>query len=92
MNKLASIIRVAVVLALSSFALLFLFGEEVDENLMAWMLHFLFDKGLALIAIMIVARLYKRWSKTDPWFIAYEAWCKQAEDAPNPMCHKNNEG
>ena len=79
-------------MALSSFALLFLFGEELDENLMVWMLHFLFDKGLALIAIMIVARLYKLWSKTDSWFIAYEEWCKKGEDAPNLICLKNNEG
>ena len=92
MNKLASIIRVAVVLALSTFAFLYLFGEELDENLSAWMLHFLIDKALAFLAILVVVRLYKRWSKIDPWFIAYEEWCKKGEDAPNPMCLKNNEG
>lgn len=86
MNKLVSIIRVAVVLALSTFAFLYLFGEELDENLSAWMLHFLFDKALAFISILVVVRLYKRWSKTDAWFIAYEKWCKEGEDNPNPMC------
>lgn len=90
MNKLVSIIRVAVVLALSTFALLFLFGEELDENLSAWIHHFLIDKALAFLAFMVVARLYKRWSKTDPWFIAYEEWSKKAEDTPNPMYIKNN--
>lgn len=92
MNKLVSIIRVAIVLALSTFALFYLFGEELDENLSAWMLHFFIDKALAFFAFYVIVRLYKRWSKTDPWFIAYEKWCKKAEDAPNPMCLKNNEG
>ena len=91
MNKLVSIIRVAVILAVSTFGFLFLFGEELDENLSAWTLHFIIDKALAFLSILVVVWLYKRWSKIDPWFIAYEAWCNKAEDAPNPMCLENCE-
>lgn len=90
MNKFVSIIRVAIVLALSAFAFLFLFGDESDESLSAWVLQFIIDKALAFLAILVVVRLYKRWSKTDPWFIAYEEWSKKAEDTPNPMYVKNN--
>lgn len=85
MNKLVSIIRVAVILALGLFGFLFLLAEELDENLSAWITHFIIDKALAFIAILVVVRLYKRWSKTDAWFIAYDEWCRKDEDAPNPM-------
>lgn len=92
MNKLISIIRVVVFLAVSTFGLFFLFGEELDEKLSTWILHFITDKAIAFLAILIAVRLYKHWTKIDPWFIAYEEWCKEGEDAPNPMCLKNNEG
>ncbi|MBD5200754.1 MAG: hypothetical protein HDS85_01720 [Bacteroidales bacterium] len=81
MNKLVSIIRVAIVLVLSSFGFFFLLGEELDENLSDWMLHFLIDKTLAFLAILVVVRLYKQWRKTDPWFIAYEEWSRRGEDS-----------
>jgi len=90
MNKLVSIIRVAIFLALSTFAFLFLFGEEQDEDLTAWMFHFLIDKTLAILAIFVIARLYRHWSKIDPWLIAYEKMCKEVEDKPNPMYFDNN--
>ncbi|MDE6339591.1 MAG: hypothetical protein K2K97_07380 [Muribaculaceae bacterium] len=92
MNKLVSIIRVVIVLALSLAAFLFLFGVELDKNTSAWMFHFIIDKALAFLAIFVIVRLYMRWSKTDPWFIAYDVWCKNVDEAPNPMCIKNEEG
>lgn len=91
MNKLISIIRVVVFLNVSTLGLFFLFGEE-DEKLSTWILLFITDKAIAFLAILIAIWLYKRWTKIDPWFIAYEEWCKKGDDAPNPMCIKNNEG
>lgn len=88
MNKTISILRILIILALSSFAFLFLLAEEQDENQTAFIFHFLADKTLAIAAFLLIARLYKRWCKVDPWFLAYEKWCKKAEDAPDPMCLK----
>lgn len=90
MKTLTSIIRLTILLTLGVVAFLFLFGEEMDEKLSLFLMHFIIDKALAFLAFMVVARLYKRWSKTDPWFIAYEEWSKKAEDTPNPMYIKNN--
>lgn len=90
MKTLTSIIRLTILLTLGVVAFLFLFGEEMDEKLSLFLMHFIIDKALAFLAFMVVARLYKRWSKTDPWFIAYEEWSKKAEDTPNPMYIKKN--
>lgn len=84
MNKLVSIIRIAVLLALGMFAFLFLCGEEQDENLSAWMFHFLVDKALAFLAFYVIVRLYKRWRKVDPWLKAYDKMCEEDLDQPNP--------
>lgn len=85
MNKTISIIRIAILFVLSGIAMIFLFGEEQDANLATWMFRFLVDKAFAFVLIFNIARLYKRWSKIDPWFIAYEKKCNEAMDAPNPM-------
>lgn len=92
MNKTISIFRILIILALSSFAFLFLLGEEQDENLLAFVFRFLADKALAIGAIFLIARLYKRWCKVDPWFIAYEKMCDEVMEKPNPMyLGKDNE-
>ena len=69
-----SIIRIAILLALSSLAFLFLIGEEQDENLSVWMLHFIFDKALAFGAGYLTYVLYRRWSKSDKLIAAYDRW------------------
>ena len=79
MNKLTSITRIGIILALGLFALLYLFGEELDHNLSVWILHVIIDKALAILAISIIVRLYKRWSKIDPWFIAYQKMCNEVD-------------
>lgn len=92
MNKTISIFRILIILALSSFAFLFLLGEEQDENLLAFVFRFLADKALAIGAIFLIVRLYKRWCKVDPWFIAYEKMCDEVMEKPNPMyLGKDNE-
>lgn len=85
MNKLISVIRAAVLMTLGTCAIWLLFGEETDQNLSAWTTRFIIDKALAFCIFYATTRLYKRWSKTDAWFITFEKWCREAEDAPNPM-------
>ncbi len=87
MNKTISIIRIIVLLALSATAFLFLFGEEQDENLSVWTLHFIFDKAFAVGVGYLTCVLYCRWRKVDQWIAAYDKLSSydEEDDAPNPM-------
>lgn len=91
MNKTISIIRIAILFALGMVAFLLIFGEEQDENLLTWTFRFIVDKVLGIGIIFIIARLYKRWSKIDPWLIAYDKMCEEVMEKPNPMCIKDSE-
>ena len=84
MNKKSSIIRISILFILSSFAMLFICGEEMDENLFAWTVHFFIDKALGISTCFVVAKLYKRWSKIDPWIMACYKLCDDIMDNPNP--------
>ncbi len=84
MNKTISIYRIAVLFALGMVGFIFLFGEEVDEDTMAFVCRFIIDKALAAGALFAMVRLYKKWSKVDPWLKTYEKSCNEALDAPNP--------
>ena len=90
MNKTISIIRLVILFALGMFALLFIFGEEQDEDLLIWMLRFIADKAVGFGAIYLIDRLYKRWSKVDPWLMAYDKMCDEVLDKPNPMYIDND--
>lgn len=89
MNKSVSIIRIVILFALGMFAMIFLFGEEQDENIFAFLLHVCVDKALAFAAFLYAGRLYKRWSKIDPWLMAYEKMCDEAMEEPNPLCKED---
>jgi len=84
MNKTISIIRIAILLVISTFAFIFLFGEEQGDDASA-LLRILVDKALAFAAFWYVGKLYKRWSKVDPWLMAYDKMCDEVLDKPNPM-------
>lgn len=71
MNKTISIIRICILFILGAFAMIFIFGEEQDENEWAFFLHVIIDKTLGIALCYYVSRLYKRWSKVDPWLMAY---------------------
>lgn len=90
MNKTISIIRIAILFALAGIAAILLFGEEQDENLFAFFLHVIVDKAIGIGSIFLIARLYKRWSKVDPWLMAYDKMCDEGMDKPNPMCLDND--
>lgn len=80
MKTAISTIRILILAMLGLLGAFLLFGEEQDEALVTWALRFVFDKALAIGAIFLLTRLYKRWSKTDPWLIAYGKMCDEAMD------------
>ena len=79
MKKAISIFRIAILALMGSVGVLFLFGEEQDETVLSFFLHFLFDKvfGLAMLAAMYV--LFWRWCKTDNWLKAINEWCEEID-------------
>lgn len=81
MNKTISVIRIAILFILSGLAFIFIFGEEQDENVWAFFFHVIVDKCLGIGLCFYIGRLYKRWSKVDPWLKAYDKMCD--EDNPN---------
>ena len=84
MNKSISIIRIAVLCALFTFGMIFLFGQEQGDS--TWTLfQILIDKAFALAAFGYMVKLYKRWSKIDPWLMAYDKMCDDVMEEPNPL-------
>lgn len=84
MNKTISVIRIAILFILSGLAFIFIFGEEQDENVWAFFFHVIVDKGLGIGLCFYIGRLYKRWSKIDPWIMACDKLCDDIMDNPNP--------
>lgn len=79
MNKTISVVRIAILFVLFATAMLLLFGEEEG------VLRLIVDKAFAFGLFYYLGKLYKRWSKTDPWLKAYDKMCDEVMDAPNPM-------
>ena len=77
MNKTISVIRIAILFILSGLAFIFIFGEEQDENVWAFFFHVIVDKALGIGLCFYIGRLYKRWSKVDPWLKAYDKMCDE---------------
>jgi hypothetical protein len=75
MKKAISIFRIAILALMGSVGVLFLLGEEQDETVLSFFLHFLFDKvfGLAMLAAMVY--LAARWIDKDKWLKAIVEWC-----------------
>lgn len=84
MNKTISIIRIAILFSLGMVAFLLIFGEEQDADLLSWTFRFVIDKTIGIGTVFLIARLYKRWSKVDPWLKAYDKMCDEVMDNPNP--------
>lgn len=80
MKTIASIMRIALLLALGIPAILLLTGEETDETQALWLLHLAADKAAGLILGYAFVRLYGRWAKTDPWLSRIDAWNRKETD------------
>lgn len=83
MNKTISVIRIAILFILSGLAFFFIFGEEQDENVWAFFFHVIVDKGMGIGLCFLIGRLYKRWSKVEPWLKAYDKKCNEEMYNPN---------
>lgn len=83
MNKMMSLTRIAILFGLSMLAVPFIFGEETGSGF-SWMLAFLTNKALGIAAFFATAKLYTRWSKTDPWLKAYERMIRKELSHNNP--------
>ena len=85
MNKPTSIARVALLLALGLCAFALLFGTPALETTTAgWAIRFIASKVAAAILAAILARLYLRWSHTDPWISAYSSFCDRLAHEKTP--------
>ncbi len=91
MKKAVSILRIAIIATLGGFGTLFLFGEEQDEAILSFLLHFVLDKVFAIILLAVMFILVARWKETDEWLKAIFEWCEEADNTPNPMQLKDNE-
>lgn len=91
MNRTISIIRISILFALGMVVFLLIFGEEHGADLLTWTFRFVIDKAIGFGTIFLIARLYKRWSKVDPWLMAYEKMCDEVMEKPNTMSIKNDE-
>lgn len=47
-------------------------------------LHILINKSLGIGLCVYIGRLYKRWSRVDPWLKAYDKMCDEVMENPNP--------
>lgn len=90
MNKAISIIRISILVALSCIAIILIFGKEQDANLLTWTFSLIIHKSVGIGIIVLIVRLYKRWSKIDPWLIAYYKMCDEVMEKPNPMYLDND--
>lgn len=77
MKKAISILRIAILTLLGSVGTLFLFGEEQDDKILSFCLHFLFDKVLALALLAAMFMLFAHWSKTDHWLKNLDKWSEE---------------
>lgn len=84
MNKTISIIRIAILLTLAFVSIPLILGEEQDENILAWLLHFVTDKAVGFALVFLAVGLYKRWKTIDPWLIAYDKFCDTVMHTSNP--------
>ena len=83
MTKATSILRLVIILALSLAAFVLLFGEEQSSDLTSWVFRSTIAFIFGILDFLLIVWLCKRWSKTDPWFIAF---AKQSE---KDICQQN---
>ena len=77
MKKTISIFRIASLVIIFTVGTLFLLGEEQDESAIAFTLHLIFDKALAIAMFALMAWLAARWVRKDEWLKAIDNWCSE---------------
>ena len=74
MNKTESLIRIAILITLTTVGFGLIIGEEQDESIRHFFLHVIFDKAVGVGCLYLMAKLYSRWCKSDKWIARFEAW------------------
>ncbi len=77
MKKAISLLRIASLIFMGCIATMLLFGEEQDEEFLPFILHFVFDKAIALAMIAGIVTFAARWSKKDHLFKAIGKLCEE---------------
>lgn len=75
MNTVISLLRAISLFAIGFAALFFLLCEESAPGIRAFIARFVFHKAAAIVLGFLLLRLFKRWSKTDPWISSYAKSC-----------------
>lgn len=79
MKTIPTIFRIAVLCIIAGAGFFFLLGEEHHDSALVYVLHFLADKIIAAVLIILAAALYRRWSHTDPLLRRYHDCCMEDE-------------
>lgn len=64
MKTTISILRIAILVTLGFFAMLFIVGE-LDSNTANWLITTVITKVLGVGLAVVLVKLYNHWSKTD---------------------------
>lgn len=69
MKTTISILRIAILITLGFFAMLFIVGE-LDSNTANWLIATVITKVLGIGLAVALVKLYNHWSKTDAIIMA----------------------
>lgn len=83
MKAITSTLHIAILAALAFTAFFGILSIPTD-NSATWGLDLLISKAIGFAAAYLTAKAYCRWSKTDPWLIAYGKMCDEDLAKPNP--------
>jgi hypothetical protein len=84
MKKFVSIIRIAILFVVFTFAIVLILGEETGNGMFGFF-QIIIDKALGLAAFWLFVKLYKHWHNIDPWLMAYEKFCSEIKDAHSQL-------
>lgn len=86
MKKAISLIRICILLTVGCIAVLFILGEEQNESILGFLFHFIIDKLVGIVLLVLTFMLYEHWSRHDRWIHRAAHWLDDvvSEDKPQP--------
>lgn len=86
MKKAISLIRICILLTVGCIAVLFILGEEQNESILGFLFHFIIDKLVGIVLLVLTFMLYEHWSRHDRWIHCAAHWLDDvvSEDKPQP--------
>lgn len=88
MKKAISIIRICILFTVGCIAILFIFGEEQNESILGFIFHFVIDKLVGIVLLVLTFMLYEHWSRHDRWIHHAAHWLDEIvcdEEKPQPI-------